>query len=524
MSKPVHPTQIRPTRQERRRKQRDLREEQKRQGRQYPPTSTLPNRKSEYKTEDEEQEDIQQRTEKILDVYRQLLPGLLHKLARIPDPRSPKKVKHQMTIMMIYGILMFVFQMPSRRETNQEMTGPRLLKHLQAVFPELTDMPHQDTLCRLLEKMDVDQIEIAYIDMLRHLIYKKKFKNLLHQKRYLVAVDGTQKYVMDQCWDECYPHRRVQGKDGEHHQYYAYVLEAVLILSNGMVLPLMSEFLENDTELEKIESDEEWKQDCELKAFYRLATRLKKEFPRLRLTLLLDGLYANGPVIEICRKNKWQFMIVLKDDSLPSVWEEVNGLMRLDTKRENYYERIWQGRQQTFRWVNDIDYEYGYRRAKILKIHVVICKESWEEIELVTCRGVTKTTRYAWISSDPIKKTNIHARSNLIARKRWLQENTILKEKHQGYHYEHIFSHNWNAMKGYHYLMHIGRMLNEMVLHSVCLTEHAKKVGFRRLIEKFRKNMIYNSLDTKRIRKLMKSPGQLRLVQEDDWKIRPTAA
>ncbi|WP_044665411.1 hypothetical protein [Syntrophaceticus schinkii] len=61
---------------------------------------------------------------------------------------------------------------------------------------------------------------------------------------------------MDQCWDECYPHRRVQGKDGEHHQYYAYVLEAVLILSNGMVLPLMSEFLENDTELEKIESDE----------------------------------------------------------------------------------------------------------------------------------------------------------------------------------------------------------------------------------------------------------------------------
>ncbi|WP_044665413.1 hypothetical protein [Syntrophaceticus schinkii] len=49
MSKPVHPTQIRPTRQERRRKQRDLREEQKRQGRQYPPTFTLPNRKSNIK-------------------------------------------------------------------------------------------------------------------------------------------------------------------------------------------------------------------------------------------------------------------------------------------------------------------------------------------------------------------------------------------------------------------------------------------------------------------------------------------
>jgi Flp pilus assembly protein protease CpaA len=26
----------------------------------------------------------------------------------------------------------------------------------------------------------------------------------------------------------------------------------------------------------------------------------------------------------------------------------------------------------------------------------------------------------------------------------------ILNTAHQGYHYEHIFSHNWNAMKGYH--------------------------------------------------------------------------
>ena len=511
------------TRQERRRKQRELKEEQKKQGIHYPPTFTLPNRKSKHKTVKGEKEDIQRTTEEKLDVYRQLLPGLLHRLARIPDPRNPKKTKHQMTVMMFYGILMYVFQMTSRRETNQDMTTPRLLTNLQAVFPELKDMPHQDTLCRLLEEMDVDQIEIAYIDMLRHLIYKKKFKNLLHQKRYLVAVDGTQKYVMDKCWDERYPHRRVQSKDGERHQYYAYVLEAVLVFSNGMVLPLMSEFLENSTELEKIESDEKWKQDCELKAFYRLAARLKQEFPKLRITLLLDGLYANGPVIEICRKNKWQFMIVLKDDSLPSVWDEVNGLMRLDTRRENCYERIWRGRSQAFRWVNDIDYEYGFRKTKILKIHVVICEESWEEIELRTCCKITKTTRYAWISSDPLKKANIHGRCNLMARKRWLQENTILKEKHQGYQYKHIFSHNWNAMKGYHYLMHIARTLNEMVLHSVYLTEHVKEVGFQKSIEDFRKAMT-EDLDTERIRRLMETPGQLRLVQEDDWKTRRTAA
>ena len=83
-------------------------------------------------------------------------------------------------------------------------------------------MPHQDTLCRLLEEIDVTEIEITYIDLLRQLI-GKKFKDLLHRKRFLVAVDGTQKYVMRECWDERYLRRKIQER--REYQYYAYVLE-----------------------------------------------------------------------------------------------------------------------------------------------------------------------------------------------------------------------------------------------------------------------------------------------------------
>jgi len=270
-------------RHERRQRVRELEEQGKRQGRQYLHIS-LPNRKSNLKTVAEENEAIQLLTEEQLKVYGQLLPGLLQKLSKISDPRVLKKTKYQMALLMFYGIMMFVFHKSSRRETNREMTAPQLLENLKAVFPELEDMPHHDTLCRLLEKIDVDQIENLYVGMLKRLIRKKTFTNLLHKKRYLVAVDGTQKCIMNECWDERYPKRKVRGKDGDY-QYYAYVLEAVLILSNGMVLPLMSEFLENTPESEKIDTDEEWKQDCELKAFYRLARRLKKEFPKHALTL-----------------------------------------------------------------------------------------------------------------------------------------------------------------------------------------------------------------------------------------------
>jgi hypothetical protein len=102
---------------ERRRKQRELKEQ--RQGKQYPPIFTLPNRKSEFKTVEEEKEAIQQTAETTLSVYRQLLPGLLRKLSRIPDPRHPGKIKYQMTVLMLYGILIFVFQISSRRKANQ---------------------------------------------------------------------------------------------------------------------------------------------------------------------------------------------------------------------------------------------------------------------------------------------------------------------------------------------------------------------------------------------------------------------
>ena len=82
-------------------------------------------------------------------------------------------------------------------------------------------------------------------------------------------------------------------------------------------------------------SDIEWqspkdKQDCEQRAFQRLAQRLKKCFSHLPILRLLDGLYANGPIIALCDQYNWDFMIVLQDGSLPTVWEEIEGLQKLE--------------------------------------------------------------------------------------------------------------------------------------------------------------------------------------------------
>jgi hypothetical protein len=52
-------------------------------------------------------------------------------------------------------------------------------KNLQRIFPEPESIPHADTLARVLEKINVSEIESAHILSINKLIRNKKFKKLL---------------------------------------------------------------------------------------------------------------------------------------------------------------------------------------------------------------------------------------------------------------------------------------------------------------------------------------------------------
>ena len=60
-----------------------------------------------------------------------------------------------------------------------------------------------------------------------------------------------------------------------------------------------------------------------MKAFARLAKKLKSSFPRLPICIVGDGLYPNQNVFEICKGNNWEWIFTLKEGSLPSVWEDL---------------------------------------------------------------------------------------------------------------------------------------------------------------------------------------------------------
>ncbi len=442
---------------------------------------------------------------------RQRLPVLLKRLDKIPDPRNPNKLKYKITVLMIYGILVFVFQYASRRAANGEITRPMFEENLRVLFPELENLPHTDTLFRLLCRIDVSQIEQAHVELVNHLIRDKKFTRYLVNNCYPIAIDGSQKIAFSTLWDEHLLQRKrkrktdIDADEEPDYQYYVYVLEASLSFRNGMVIPLMSQFLEYQPDHE-----EQRKQDCEQKAFHRLAARIKKAFPRLSIMLLLDGLYPNGPIMDRCRTYHWDFMIVLKDDSLPSVWEEYFSLM--NDQGENQKRQNWGERRQHFQWVNQIRYEFGANGKNYLDIHVVVCHEQWEEVDDKTREIGPKKMKYAWISNRPINRLNVHPRCNLGARYRWGIEAGFLVEKHQGYSYEHAFAKQWNAMKGYHYLMRLAHLLNTLARFSKELAGLFAELGVRAAIGFIRNTLTGPWLDPREVERRLNRPFRLRLV------------
>lgn len=434
-----------------------------------------PNRKCNQKTPEEEIAERQDKMEKTTIIYRQMLPVLLKKLSRIKDPRQPNKIKHKLDVLMAYGILLFVFQTGSRREANKQMSKPIFWDNVKAMFPEIESLPHADTLARLLERIDVEEIQNCLVELLQDLMRRKKFKNYLINKRYLIAVDGTQKLFRNYPWEPEALKRHVGGEE-RIPQYYVYTLESVLILDNGIVLPILTEVLENKDWVEG-----QTKQDCESKAFTRLAKKLLKIFGKGNITLIADGLYACGPVIRKCREYQWDYMIVLKEDAIPDVWKEATGLMWLEPSNSLCVK--WGDRQQDYLWANGIWHEYGRNLCHKELVNVVICYETWTENHSRSAgEAEEKKTRYAWISSRPLNDRNVFMRCTKMARYRWKIENNFLIEKHEGYHFEHCYSYDWQAMKGFHYLMKAGHFLNVMAVNSELLLGYVNETGIRGFI------------------------------------------
>jgi len=360
--------------------------------------------------------------------------------------------------MLWAGIWMFLCRLGARRQINWLLRCPQGHALFQTLFG--CGMPHGDAINNVFCRLVVSEVQDCVTVLAERLIDAKILYPLrLLGQYFLIAVDGTGLLTFSQ--RHC-PYCLTKTHNGKT-LYYHHVLEAKLVCANGFAFSVLSEFIENPTE-------NVTKQDCELKAFYRLARRLKQRFPRLPIFLLGDGLFPNGTVFALCRKYHWGAMITLKDDQLASINEEFIALR--PTARPLVCRTGKNGAvTQTFRWVNDIDYADTERRHPT--VHVVECIETKAPKE-----GNPKTTRFKWISLLPLTEDNVIELCNQGGRQRWRIENEGFNvQKNGGYQLEHAYTNDETGMKVYYFLLQIACILDQLIQKGDLLTRLFKK-GF----------------------------------------------
>ncbi|HZK61336.1 MAG TPA: transposase [Anaerovoracaceae bacterium] len=415
-------------------------------------------------------------------------PGLSDKIMQLSDPRKHKE--YSLAELVMGGIMLFVFKEGSRNAFDNDRKESSFRKNYKRVFK--LKLPSADAVEDLYRVLDNKELESLKSLVIKGLIERKVFHRFRFMgKRYFISIDGTgvAAYKSNYC-GECTSKTSKNGVT----TYFHNVLEAKLVTSNDMSVSIATEWVQNEN------GKEYDKQDCELKAFKRLAVKLKKMYPRLPIVILADSLYANQTFFKICKDNGWEFIVTFKDGNLPSVHQEI-GLLPKSAKQTG--KRFIAGKKgqaihQDFQWVNNIEY-CGFN------LSVVECKEvkTWAK------QDKTEEKTFTHISSMPVDRSNYYRISD-GGRMRWKIENSFDYLKEHGYNLGHKFSRvSFVALKNYYQSMMLAHAINQFVEKSTdivnLLAEHSKCTIvnlWKRLLAYFTENEInqgeYDQLIQKR--------------------------
>jgi len=402
----------------------------------------------------------------------------------VHDPRNPKLITYSIESLLLTGLFMFVCQLGSRRGIKDKLRDNAFSQAKFSAWFGVENVPHGDTLNYCYQRLNVDEMQEVICQSIETLIRQKVlYRYRLLGVYFLVAIDGTGVLTFHQ--RHC-PHCLTKKLNNGETLYYHPVLEAKLVTHNGLAFSLMTEFIENTD----ITAD---KQDCELKAFYRLAKRIKQRFPRLPLCLLLDGLYAGGPTFQTCEDNGWKYIIVLRDADLLNLHRSFEVAIsqlpkqhkQVDMQEVNTHRCTAQIRQE-YRWADDLLYTDSEDRSHHLG--VIDCLENRPDTP-----GRSQTIHYQWVTNFSLTSHNVDRLANQGGRLRWKIENEGFNvQKNSELNLEHPYSQDIIARKIFYLLLQLACIIFQLMQHGSLLQQAfpnrlrtAKNLAFR-LLEAWR--------------------------------------
>jgi hypothetical protein len=365
--------------------------------------------------------------------------------------------------------MMMVSGQESRNQFNENLFTQETKTILERMFGlNLPSIPHGDTLAHLWKKLPPEALEKIRMAMVHRLLRSRCLERFRYGKRYILALDGTELYR----WKERHCPNCLYAACGpdKELQFYHRVLEIKLISQDGFAMSLLSEFIENE------DSQPDKKQDCELKAAYRLIRRLKKHFPQLKILLLADGIYPKGPIFRLCEDAGWKYLFVLQDKVLSTVWEDFEALtdMPLNALGVKDKDPVKWVESKLYRWVNHLSYQGENFDGQVNVMDILKLDEAGE---LQRYRG--------YISNLRLSEDNLLSIENL-AQQRWKVENQGFDvQKRHGYSLEHVWCRDSNAMKVVYLLIQIAHLLNQLMIRVELLGLQLGKLSLKSFFKLF---------------------------------------
>jgi hypothetical protein len=288
----------------------------------------------------------------------------------------------------------------------------------------------------------------------RRLIRNKVLDRLRFDGQFVIATDGTGYLVFKE--RHC-PHC-LEHSNGSSVYYLHPVLEAKIVHTSGVAISIGTQFIENPLSESpppasaKLTDYEAVKQDCELKAFLRLAPQLKAAYPQTPFCLATDSLMACGPVLTLCEEYGWSYVLTFKPGRTPALWADFQGLLELHPNHRLKVLLPDRKTHQSFGWVNDLQYVDSDKRLHT--VHALICEE--------TLDGDLQT--YSWLTNKRLSAANVASVATQAGRVRFKIENQGFNiQKNSGLNLEHAYSLGEDTLKCFYYLLQIAHLFLQML-------------------------------------------------------------
>lgn len=361
----------------------------------------------------------------LYNIIKKYLPKLFDLFNDLTDIRHQSYITYDMKVICItrlFALLCGITTMNSLTDTfNSEEAINNISKLCKS---NLDDIPHYDTINDVFENINIDELRYIQKYIAYTIIRSKMFDRLRYNGKIQVVVDGTSLVTFNykHC-DHCLVDSHCDGSITYKH----YVLEAKIIFGS-FVLSIDSEFIENPNhDVVKYK-----KQDCETKAFKRLASRLKKNFPKLKFIITADGLYTSSPIIKVCESNNWDYIFRLKSEFPKTVTQDFEGIISYhnETKLNNYF----------------LVKNYSYHKHFF---NIV--------------RFIENNKTFTYITNLDINDKNI-SDIVLLGRNRWkIENNGFNLQKNNTFDITHMCSYNYNAMKVHYFFIQFAHTIRQLL-------------------------------------------------------------